>query len=35
VPPDPSASARPVQQRMRFDLDPEQVTRDPVGKRRS
>ena len=35
MPPDPSAATRPVQQFIRFELDPEQVARDSDGKRRS
>jgi hypothetical protein len=32
MPPDPSASSRPVQQPIKFELDPERVARDPDGK---
>ena len=35
MPPDPSASARPVQQPIRFELDPERVARDSDRKPRS
>jgi hypothetical protein len=35
MPPDPSASSRPVQQPIKFELDPERVARDPDGKPRS
>jgi len=35
MPPDPSAAARPVQESIRFELDPERAARDSDGKRRS
>jgi hypothetical protein len=35
MPPDPSAAARPVQESIRFELDPEQAAHDSDGKRRS
>jgi hypothetical protein len=35
MPPDPAASARPVQQPIRFELDPERVARDSDRKPRS
>ena len=35
MPPDPSASSHPVQQPIKFELDPERVARDSDGKPRS
>ncbi len=35
MPPDPSAATRPVQQSIRFELDPERVARDANGKQGS
>ena len=35
MPPDPSATTRPVQQPIRFELDPDGGTRDPGGKPKS
>jgi hypothetical protein len=35
MPPDPSAATRPVQQSIRFELDPERVARDADGKQGS